>query len=73
MVQQFEIIIEQDEEGYYVVSVPALTGCHTQARSPDVLMERVKAAIELCLEAGDPTQPPPPLRLVGVQRLTVDI
>jgi predicted RNase H-like HicB family nuclease len=44
------VIIEQDEEGYYVASVPQLHGCHTQARSLDELMARVKEAVGLCLE-----------------------
>jgi predicted RNase H-like HicB family nuclease len=44
------VIIEQDEEAYYVATVTQLQGCHTQARSLDELMVRVKEAIELCLE-----------------------
>jgi len=48
--QEFSVIVERDEEGYYVASVPELPGCHTQARSLDKLIERVREAIELCLE-----------------------
>jgi predicted RNase H-like HicB family nuclease len=48
--QQFDVLIERDEEGYYVASVPSLPGCHTQARSLDQLMERIKEAIQLYLE-----------------------
>ena len=51
MLQEFDILIEQDEEGYYVASVPALAGCHTQAKSLDVLMSRVKEAIEVCVSS----------------------
>ena len=47
--QKFSVVVERDEEGYYVASVPALPGCHTQARSLDKLMERIREAIELCL------------------------
>jgi predicted RNase H-like HicB family nuclease len=54
---EFDVIIERDAEGYYVASVPSLAGCHTQARSLDELMDRVREAVELCL-AG-PTGPPP--------------
>lgn len=50
MTQEFNVIIEKDEDGYYVASVPALRGCHTQAKSLDVLMKRIWEAIELCLE-----------------------
>jgi predicted RNase H-like HicB family nuclease len=46
----FNLIIEQDEEGYYVGSVPELEGCHTQAKSLDELHNRIKEVIELCLE-----------------------
>jgi len=50
MLREFSVVIERDEEGYYVASVPALPGCHTQARSLDELMVRVREAIVLCLE-----------------------
>ncbi len=52
MTREFNVIVERDSEGYYVASVPALPGCHTQAKSLDDLMERVKEAIELCLDTG---------------------
>ncbi len=52
MTQEFNVIIEKDEDGYYVASVPALRGCHTQAKSLDVLMRRIREAIELCLEVA---------------------
>ena len=70
MPQEYTVIIEKDEEGYYVATVPQLRGCHTQARSLDVLMERVKEAIELCVEVGT-EQNILPLQLVGVQRVVV--
>lgn len=47
---RFAVVIERDEDGYYVADVPALKGCHTQARSLDGLMKRIKEAIELCLD-----------------------
>ena len=46
----FNVIVVRDEEGYYVATVPELRGCHTQARSLDTLMERIREAISLCLE-----------------------
>ncbi len=48
--REFSVIVERDEEGYYVASVPELPGCHTQARSLDKLMDRIREAIALCLE-----------------------
>lgn len=50
MMYQFDAIVERDSAGYFVASVPALPACHTQAKSLDNLMERIREAIELCLE-----------------------
>lgn len=54
VIREFNVIIEKDEDGYSVASVPALRGCHTQAKSLDVLIRRVREAIELCLEVEEP-------------------
>jgi predicted RNase H-like HicB family nuclease len=70
MTQQFDVVVEKDTEGYFVASVPALPGCHTQARSLDDLMLRVREAIELCLE--EQGYRPAPLDFVGVQRITIN-
>jgi predicted RNase H-like HicB family nuclease len=67
----FNVIVERDEEGYYVAVVPELRGCHTQARSLDTLMERVREAIDLCLEIQG--RPVTSSEFVGVQRITVQI
>ena len=50
MAREFTVVIERDEDGYLVASVPALHGCHTQARSMEELLDRVQEAIELCLD-----------------------
>ncbi len=50
MQRDFTVIVERDDDGYYVASVPALAGCHTQARSLDDLVARVQEAIAVCLE-----------------------
>ena len=50
MTKEFTVIIEQDEEGYFIAEVPELKGCHTQAKSLDTLMKRIKEAIQLCLD-----------------------
>ena len=53
MKREFNVIIEKDSEGYYVATVPELRDCHTQAKSLDTLMKRVRESIEVCLEVGD--------------------
>ena len=67
MALEFSVVIEKDEDGYFVASVPALRGCHTQAKSLDVLMKRIREAIELCLEVEEPVSN----ELIGVQRVAV--
>lgn len=69
MAKEFTVIIEQDEEGYFIAEVPELKGCHTQAKSLDVLMERVKEAIQLCL--GIYGKKYPVTHLVGVQKVAI--
>jgi predicted RNase H-like HicB family nuclease len=70
MNHNYSVVIERDADGYYVASVPGLPGCHTQARSLDQLMRRIKDAIALYLEVegeGDQT-----LDFIGVQQVTVE-
>ena len=69
MKKEFTVIIEQDEEGYFVSEVLELPGCHTQAKSLDDLLERTREAISLCLEIykGRRTR----THLVGVQRIAL--
>ncbi len=69
MVREFSVIIEKDEDGYFVASVPTLRGCHTQAKSLDVLMKRIHEAIELCLQVEEPESN----TFVGVQRVAVTL
>ena len=64
----FDVIIERDEEGFFIASVPSLKGCHTQAKSLDLLMKRIREAIELCMEVEDH---PKQNEFVGIQRVTV--
>jgi predicted RNase H-like HicB family nuclease len=67
--RDFNVIIERDSDGFYVGTVAELHGCHSQAKSLDVLMSRMREAIDLWLEVeGTPAQL---TEFVGVQRLTV--
>lgn len=67
MNREFSVVIEKDEDGCFVASVPTLRGCHTQAKSLDILMKRIKEAIELCLDVEQPAA----TEFIGVQRVEV--
>jgi len=67
--RDFNVIIEQDSEGYFVATVPDLRGCHTQAKSLDTLMKRIREVIELCLEDQQDALGSPDF--IGVQRIRV--
>jgi predicted RNase H-like HicB family nuclease len=66
--REFHVVIERDEAGYYVATVPELPGCHTQAKSLDKLMVRIREAIDLCLEVRGSRGLS---EFVGVQRIAV--
>ena len=67
---KFAVVVEKDEDGYYVASVPELPGCHTQAKTLDELTKRVVEAIEAYLEA-EGTAPREGVELVGIQFVDV--
>jgi predicted RNase H-like HicB family nuclease len=67
--RKFTVVIERDEEGFYVGTVPTLRGCHTQAKTLDALMKRMREAVELCLESeGGASRS---LEWVGVQQISI--
>ena len=67
--REFTVIIEQDEEGYFVAEVPELRGCYTQARTMDELVVRIREVILLCLDEQKTAEPT--LRFIGVHRIIV--
>ena len=64
------VLIEKDEDGIYVAKVPDIPGCYTQGKTVEQAMERVKEAIEVCLEA-EKKQSYQPLKFVGIQQVEV--
>ncbi len=73
MNKEFTVVIEQDEDGMYVASVPELEGCHTQAKTIDELSERIKEAIVLYLEVKSDLIKEVPLEFVGIQKIEVAV
>jgi len=65
---KFTVLIEQDEDGFYVATVPSLRSCYTQAKTLEELYPRIEEVIELCLEE----QKPVPMKFVGIQQVEVE-
>lgn len=65
----FTVLIEQDQDGYYVATIPALKSCYTQAKTLEELYPRIKEVIELCLEEDSPL----PMKFIGVQQLEIQV
>lgn len=74
---QFKVLIEQDEDGWYVASVPELPGCHTQGKTLEEVRKRIKEAIELVLEADKDLKeeklasPKSPFHFFGIEEVTI--
>ncbi len=66
----FNVLIEQDEDGIYVARVPEIEGCYTQGKTLQEVLERIKEAIDVCLEADKVKVNP--MRFVGIQRVRVE-
>lgn len=68
----FPVLIEQDEDGMYLATVPDLKGCHTQAKTMEELFRRIKEAIDLCVEVErERLGKLPQLKFIGVQQVEV--
>ncbi len=48
--RHFRVIVEQDEDGFFTATVPALPGCYTQAKTMPILKERIRDVITLCTD-----------------------
>lgn len=67
-IHNFTVIIEKDEDGYYVGKVPTLKGCLSQGKTMDELLKNIKEAIELCLEVEGEV---PEEHFIGIQQVQV--
>ena len=66
--REFYVVIEKDEDGFFVGEVPQLKGCYTQGKSLDELMVNIKEVIELCLEDEDDGEIP---EFVGIHKIEI--
>lgn len=70
-IYNFVVLIEQDEDGWFVAKVPDIQGCATQGRTIPQVLERVKEAIRVCLEAEKIEQSR--MTFVGLQKVEVAV
>jgi predicted RNase H-like HicB family nuclease len=68
----YTVLIEQDEDGIYIAKVPDILGCYTQGKNVEQAIERVKEAIQVCLEAEE-LEDIMPLKFVGIQQVEVKV
>ena len=66
--REFYVVIEKDEDGFFVGEVPQLKGCYTQGKSLDELMVNIKEVVELCLEEEDDGNIP---EFVGIHKIEI--
>jgi len=69
MKYHFTVLVERDEDGYLVATVPALKSCYTQARTMDELMPRVREVIQLCLGEEEPVR----MTFEAVKQVAVEV
>jgi len=67
----FDVIIEKDEDGWFIADVPAIPGCHTQGKTKKELMKNIKEAIELCLEVQNEKKKAKKTPFVSVEKVAV--
>ena len=68
--QTFTVLIERDEDGIYIAKVPDIPGCYTQGKTVEQVMERIKEAVQVCLQSENKDNYQP-LKFVGIQQLEV--
>ena len=68
----FTVIVERDEDDFYVAEVPDLKGCYTQGETLEEALKNIKEVIELCLEAEGDIEPVRK-EIVAVQKVEVEV
>jgi predicted RNase H-like HicB family nuclease len=66
---RFNVLIEQDEDGYLVATVPSLKSCYTQAKTMEELLPRIREVVELCLQEEEPLR----LSFAGLHQLEIEV
>ena len=70
-IRNFTVLIEQDEDGIYVAKVLDIPGCYTQGKTVQQAMERIKEAIQVCLESDEEQHQQ--MKFIGLQQVEVNL
>ncbi len=65
---QFIVYIEQDENGIFIGSVPAVLGCHAQGKTQEEMLGNLREVLGLCLRNMD-TEDLGNTKFIGIQNL----
>lgn len=66
--REFYMIVERDEDGFFIGEVPQLKACYSQGKTLDELIENMKEVIEMCLEEEEIEETS---EFIGVQKITI--
>ena len=66
--REFYMVVERDEDGWFIGEVPQLKACYSQGKTLDELMHNIKEVIEMCLEEEELDEVP---EFIGVQKITL--
>ena len=68
----YTVLIEQDEDGMYIATVPDIPGCYTQGKTVEQAMVRIREAIQVCIEAEE-LEDILPMKFIGIQQVEVKV
>jgi len=67
----FDVVLEKDEDGWFIADVPALQSCHTQGKTKKEVLKNIKEAIELCLEVEEEKKRKNQTNFVSIEKVSV--
>ena len=70
MEREFYVLIEKDEDGFFVGEVPSLKACYAQGKTMDELLQNIREVIGLCLENNNESETI--YEFIGVQKVSVN-
>ncbi|OFX59577.1 MAG: hypothetical protein A2046_04160 [Bacteroidetes bacterium GWA2_30_7] len=67
------ILVEQDEDNYYIVSCPVYKGCHSYGKTIDEALENIVEVIQICIDEEKDKKLKTSNRFIGFRELQMPI